>query len=200
MSIRKTLLLLTLNYILIFAWMFMYRLGEMSALLIFPITMGVAFLDTVFAEGRKSAYLWCGNLLIATIVGILLQAYLYIRATGDMERAVLRAAVEILAAVLIIGMIAVISGHEAAKLKKRRIEKSMRSASYPGRASLFPDSEDEENKGKEKGSGWGAGYGNMGSSFDDQSDEELYDEEDPDEDDEEEDEDNEPTFRVIKKS
>jgi len=196
-TIRKTLLLLTLNYILIFAWMFLYRLAEMSALLIFPITMGIAFLDTVFAEGRRSAYLWCGNLLIATIAGILLQAYLCIRATGDLEHAVLRAAVEIPAAVLIIGMIAVISGHEAAKLKKKRLEKNLRRASYSaGDGGAIKES---GNEGDEETV---SSRGDRGSFFGrsletDTDDALLYDGDDPDDD---EDEDNEPTFRVIKKS
>ena len=197
MTIRKTLLLLTLNYILIFAWMFLYRLAEMSALLIFPVTMGIAFLDTVFAEGRRSAYLWCGNLLIATIAGILLQAYLCIRATGDLEHAVLRAAVEIPAAVLIIGMIAVISGHEAAKLKKKRLEKNLKRASYSaGDGGAIRET---VNEGDEEAV---SGRGERGSFFrqsleTDTDDDLLFDGDDPDED---EDEDNEPTFRVIRKS
>ena len=196
MTIRKTLFLLTLNYILIFAWMFLYRLEEMSALLIFPITMGIAFLDTVFSEGRKSAYLWCGNLLIATIAGILLQAYICIRATGDLDHAVLRAAIEIPAAVLIIGMIAVISGHEAAKLKKKRIEKRMSIASYSGVSGGIAQGYGNDDNEKSV-SGWGDRGGRFGQpqgSDTDDDDELLFDDDDDDE------EDNEPTFRVIKKS
>ncbi|MCR4589446.1 MAG: hypothetical protein K5668_01330, partial [Lachnospiraceae bacterium] len=120
MSIKKTLLMLTLNYILIFAWMYFFRLGEFSALILFPITMGIAFLDTVLSEGRMSAYIWCGNLLIATIAGLLLQAYLYVRETGDIDGAVIRLMVEIPVAIVIIAIAAIISGHEAAKLKRRR--------------------------------------------------------------------------------
>ncbi len=112
--------MLTLNYIPIFAWMYFFRLGELSALILFPITMGIAFLDTVFSEGRMSAYLWCGNLLIATIAGLFLQSYLYVRETGDVDGAAVRLMFEIPVAIVIIAIVAIISGHEAAKLKRRR--------------------------------------------------------------------------------
>lgn len=185
MSVRKTLLMLTVNYILIFAWIFFFRLEETSALIIFPITMGVAFFDTVMAEGRLSAYLWCGNLLIATVTGIVLQAYVIIRETGDRDGAFLRAAVEIPAAVLIIGVIAVISGHEAAKLKRRR----------QGRT---PENLPSRDRGSYEGIRSNRGFR---SSMTFPGDDYISDHDDPV--DEEEilaDLEEEPKFRVIKKS
>ncbi len=186
MSVRKMLLMLTVNYILIFAWIFFFRFEETSALIIFPITMGVAFFDTVMAEGRLSAYLWCGNLLIATVTGIILQAYLIIRETGDRDGAYLRAAVEIPVAVLIIGVIAVISGHEAAKLKRRR----------QGRRVEAQPSYDRGFSGGMRSTG---GFRSSMTFPADADDGDLYD---PDVDEEEilADLEEEPKFRVIKKS
>jgi len=136
MSVKKTLLMLTLNYILIFVWMFWFRMGVLSALIILPVTMVIAFFDTVLAEGRLSALLWCGNLLIATIAGIVLQAYLYARYTYDTETAMLRAVVEITVAIIIISVTAAISGKEAARLRRIRARKS--------NADRHTDDEDDE--------------------------------------------------------
>ncbi len=189
MSIRKTLLMLTVNYILIFAWIFWYRMGVLSALIIFPLTMGAAFFDTVMAEGRMSAYLWCGNLLIATIAGILLQTYIIVRETGDIGSAFLRAAVEIPVAVLIIGIVAVISGYEAAKLKKKR-----------RLTTAAPSSEDMDERysyGERSSFRSSMGFRDVPELEDD------YDPDDYDPDDEDdlpEEEDDEPKFRVIRKS
>ena len=179
--------MLTVNYILIFAWIFLFNLGEVSALVIFPITMGVAFFDTVMAEGRMSAYLWCGNLLIATVVGIFLQTYLYIRETSDTETAIIRAAIEVPIAVLIIGIVAVISGHEASKLRKRR--------KAGAGAVVVTDDEDDDD---EKDFNPRGGFRSSMILHDDTEDEEDIDLTEEDEDPEEFE--NEPKFRVIKKS
>ncbi len=180
MSIRKTLLMLTLNYIIIFAWMFWFRLEVISALIIFPITMGIAFLDTFLAEGRLSAYLWCGNLLIASIAGILLQAFLYTRATGDSGTAFLRVAVEIPVAVLIIAIAALVSGHEAARLKRIRRAKNKGNTEPAGAENRFRPRNEHRNE-------------DVHLDFD----EDLYEDEDIADDHEEE---KEPLMRVIKKS
>lgn len=185
MSIKKTLLMLTLNYIVIFAWMFWHRMGEISALIIFPITMGIAFLDTIFAEGRKSAYLWCGNLLIATVVGIFLQAYLYIRVTGDFQTGILRVMIEIPVAVLIIGIVALVSGHEAAKIRKRKLNSISGNAGHEealGRRSFFA----------------GIDRNAVRKTMDLSDEEEGYGDEDDFDD--PEDKDDGPLLRVIKKS
>ena len=195
MSIRKTLLMLTLNYILIFVWMFWARLEVVSALIIFPVTMVVAFFDTILAEGRKSALLWCGNLLISTIVGIILQNYLYARYTRDTETAMLRAVVEITVAIFLISITAAISGGEAAKLRKSRKKKMN---TVPVRSTGFLFSKDAK------------------AEYEDDDDEDEYLEEfekrrtmslrsqvssgdEPDDEDEDIDEREKPVFRVIKK-
>ncbi len=187
MSVKKTLFMLTLNYILIFAWMFLYRMGVFSALVIFPASMLIAFFDTVLSTGKNSAILWCGNLLIANIAGILLQAYIYVRETNDMDTAILRCAVEIPVAILIIGITAAISGHAAWKREKKR-----RIAGALAKAGKVPSGE---------GNGPAYGYGMPRDSID------HWEEEDTDEDypapDEEEDDtedEGEAGFRVIKKS
>ena len=189
--------MLTLNYILIFVWMFWARLGVLSALVIFPVTMVVAFFDTILAEGRKSAVLWCGNLLISTIVGIILQNYLYARYTRNTETAMLRAVVEITVAILIIAVTAVISGNEAARLRKIRRNKNNTGSSQDRG---FSFSKDER-----------AGYEN---DDDDDGDEylekfekrrtmslmsQVSSEDVSDEEDEDIDEREKPVFRVIKK-
>ncbi|MCR4591049.1 MAG: hypothetical protein K5668_09545 [Lachnospiraceae bacterium] len=198
MSIRKTLLMLTLNYIIIFAWMFWFRLEVISALIIFPITMGIAFLDTFFAEGRLSAYLWCGNLLIASIVGILLQAYLYIRATGDSGTAFLRVIIEIPVAVLIIAIVALVSGHEAAKLQKRRfIKKSQNEKhSFFMRGNDGDTDEDDSGEDLDTGRSFRSSMDLSSKEIHQDFDEDLYEDEDI----LDTEEDNEPRFRVIKKS
>ena len=186
MSIKKTLLMLTLNYIIIFAWMFWFRLGEISALIIFPITMGIAFLDTVFAEGRLSAYLWCFNLLIASIAGILLQAYLCVRNAESSEAVFSRVVIEIPVAILIIAIVALISGHEAARLEKRRRRKPV-NIGTGGRTvhrARVPYGQDR-----------------YAEDYPDISDEDIMDDTGDDvAEDHEEDEDHEPLMRVIKKS
>ena len=197
MSVRKTLLMLTLNYILIFVWMFWARLGVLSALVIFPVTMVVAFFDTILAEGRKSAVLWCGNLLISTIVGIILQNYLYARYTRNTETAMLRAVVEITVAILIIAVTAAISGNEAARLRRIRRKKNNTGSSQDR---VFSFSKDER-----------TGYEN---DDDDDGDEylekfekrrtmslrsQVSSEDVSDEEDEDIDEREKPVFRVIKK-
>lgn len=145
--------MLTLNYILIFVWMFWARLGVLSALVIFPVTMVVAFFDTILAEGRKSAVLWCGNLLISTIVGIILQNYLYARYTRNTETAMLRAVVEITVAILIIAVTAAISGNEAARIRKIRRNKNNTGSSQDRVFSFSKEEragyEDDEDDGDE---------------------------------------------------
>lgn len=177
--------MLTVNYILIFAWIFLFDMGVMSALVIFPVTMGVAFFDTVMAEGRMSAYLWCGNLLIATVAGIFLQAYLYIRETSDSETAIIRAAVEVPVAVLIIGIVAVISGHEASKLHKRRRLKRA------GEAVVIDEDEEEDTVIR-------GGFRSSMLLHDNYDNEEA--DEIPEDDEAPEEMESEPKFRVIKKS
>lgn len=196
MSVRKTLLMLTLNYILIFVWMFWARLGVLSALVIFPVTMVVAFFDTILAEGRKSAVLWCGNLLISTIVGIILQNYIYARYTRNTEIAMLRAVVEITVAILIIAVTAAVSGNEAARLRKIRQNKNNTGFRQ---ARGFSFSKDEK-----------AGYENDDDDGDEYLEEfekrrtmslrsQVSSEDISDEEDEDIDEREKPVFRVIKK-
>lgn len=188
--------MLTLNYILIFVWMFWFRMGVISALIIFPVTMLIAFFDTVLAEGRMSALIWCGNLLIATIIGIALQAYLYARYTLDTETAMLRAVVEITVAILIISVTAAISGREAAKLRKSR--KKRRSSTPPVIGSGYTgirnedfDDDDEDDEFLEKFEK------RKTMSLRPQT---LEDDADEDEDTDEDTEEREkPLFRVIKK-
>ncbi len=183
MSIKKTLLMLTVNYILIFVWMFLYRMGFLTALIVFPLICLIVFFDTFLSVGNTSAILWCGNLLIANIVGILLNNYLYVRETGDMNTAILQCAVELPGVVLIIGIAAAISGHTAWKREKRRRTMDSVSGPEPVRNRDF---------------GWAFSGG--GSGFSDTSPDE--DEEEPLEDtvyEEEDSEEEESRFRVIRK-
>ncbi len=183
MSIKKTLLMLSLNYILIFAWMFLYRLGFFSALVIFPASMLIAFFDTFLSEGRKSALIWCGNLLIANIAGILLQNFIYYRETLDIDTAVLRIAIEIPVAVLIIGITSAVSGHFARKKGKSR----------RGTAEI------EEDRGSSYGRSFNSAFSGGRVMSLSSGEDEDFDDIEPDEDEgdifEEE-----PKFRVIKKS
>lgn len=183
MSIKKTLLMLSLNYILIFAWMFLYRLGYFSALVIFPASMLIAFFDTYLAEGRKSALIWCGNLLIANIAGILLQNFIYYRETLDLDTAVLRSAIEIPVAILMIGITSAVSGHFARKKgrKRRGAEEAAEGRRFSGGSSF--------------NEAFSGGRVMSLSSGDDDD----FDDTDPDEDEEDTFEE-EPKFRVIKKS
>ncbi len=188
--------MLTLNYILIFVWMFWFRMGVLSALIIFPVTMLIAFFDTILAEGRKSAILWCGNLLISTIVGIILQNYLYARYTQDTETAMLRAVVEITVAILIIAVVAAISGNEAAKLKKSRnnnrntAPRQIGGFSFSkGERSDYEDDDDDEDEYLEAFEKRRTMSLKSQVSSDDESEEE----------DDDIDEREEPGFRVIKK-
>ncbi len=184
MSIKKTLLMLTLNYILIFAWMFLYKAGLFSALVIFPASMLIAFFDTLLSTGKKSALIWCGNLLIANIAGILLQAYIYVRGTGDMDTAVLRCALEISVAILIIGITSAVSGHAAWKRERKR-----RALSTAANVQELPEERGDRDFHRFDASLQRPSFG---------EEEDTYEDEDIEDDDIEEEEDS--GFRVIKKS
>ena len=158
--------------------------------------MVVAFFDTILAEGRKSALLWCGNLLISTIVGIILQNYLYARYTRNTETAMLRAVVEITVAILIIAVTAAISGNEAARLRKIRRNKNNTGSSQDRGFSFSKDEragyEDDEDDGDEYLEKFEKRR--TMSLMSQASSEDVSDEEDEDIDEREK-----PVFRVIKK-
>lgn len=79
MSIKKTLLMLFINYILIIVWLMLFRMGVLSALVMLPLTILAITLNYLLLDGKKEVSFWCMNLLGATTVGIGLSTYMYAR-------------------------------------------------------------------------------------------------------------------------
>ena len=132
MSIKKTLLLLTLNYICIFFWIFTYRAAIFSVLFLYPVTILIVTFDSLLLDSRKSVLFWCTNLMLATTIGIMLQTWLIGRYFGPVSiELVIRMFIEIGVACLMIYIAALIAGRmsekaapaRARRRERRRIEK-----------------------------------------------------------------------------
>ncbi len=127
MSIRKTLLLLTLNYICIFFWIFSYRAAIFSVLFLYPVTILIVTFDSLLLDSRKSIMFWCSNLMLATAIGIILQTWLIGRYFGPVSIAlIIRMFIEIGAASVMIYIAALIAGRmseKAAPARARRRER-----------------------------------------------------------------------------
>ncbi|SKB46715.1 hypothetical protein SAMN06296386_10194 [Lachnospiraceae bacterium] len=127
MSIRKTLLLLTLNYICIFFWIFSYRAALFSVLFLFPVTILIVTFNSLLLDDRKSIMFWCLNLMLATTVGIMIQTWLVWKYFGPWGIwFFIRMVIEIIVSCVFIYIAAVIAGgmsEKAAPARRRRRER-----------------------------------------------------------------------------
>ncbi len=141
MSIRKTLLLLTLNYICIFFWIFSYRAAIFSVLFLYPVTILIVTFDSLLLDSRKSVMFWCTNLILATAIGIMIQTWLIGRYFGPVSVAlIVRMFIEIGVASVMIYIAALIAGRMSEKAaparslrrERRRIERDTRPLAQRG--------------------------------------------------------------------
>ena len=119
MSTIRTLVLLAINYVPIFLWMFFFRMGLKSFFILLPVILFCILMNALISLGRRSAYLWCVHLFIASVIGILLQNYLYLRFVDPDAQLVLLCFGEIfsLAVIILLGGLAA-GGVSGARLRK----------------------------------------------------------------------------------
>ena len=142
MSIRKTLLLLTLNYICIFFWIFSYRAAIFSVLFLYPVTILIVTFDSLLLDSRKSIMFWCTNLMLATAIGIMLQTWLIGRYFGPVSiELIIRMFIEIAVASLMIYIAALIAGRMSEKAAPTRARRRERRRMEKEAAKLDQDGE-----------------------------------------------------------
>ncbi|MCR5527014.1 MAG: hypothetical protein K6F39_06495 [Lachnospiraceae bacterium] len=79
MSTRKMLILLIINYIPVYVWMFFFREGALALLLLLPVVMIIAFVDYFLVYGIKELKFAYVNLTAANGLGAVLHTYLFER-------------------------------------------------------------------------------------------------------------------------
>lgn len=77
MSTQKMLLILIINYIPVYVWMFFFREGALALLLLLPVVMIIAFVDYYLVYGIKELRFAYINLAVADCLGVVLQTYLF---------------------------------------------------------------------------------------------------------------------------
>ena len=112
--------MLFINYILIIVWLALFRMGVLSALVMLPLTILAVTLDFLLLDGKKEVFFWCMNLLGATIVGIGLSSYMYVRYINPDTINLVYMAIEMMTFAAIIFISALIAGRMNAKRVRRR--------------------------------------------------------------------------------
>ena len=103
MSIRKTILLLNVNYIpVVFFWMASFNQGPFALLIMLPVSILCLTANYLLSEGRRSAFLWCLNLIAAEALGIALHNYLFLNFSGGNEFGIWNAVFEFLVMLLVL--------------------------------------------------------------------------------------------------
>ena len=144
MSIRKTILLLNANYIpVVFFWMASFNKGPFALLLMLPISILCLTANYLLSEGRKSAFLWCLNLMAAEALGIALHNYLFLNFSGGNDFGIWNAAIEfmIMMIVLLPGTFLVARLNEA-RYKRRLSRLRLRDGGRAGEEAEDFDKED----------------------------------------------------------
>ncbi len=126
MSIRKTLALLTINYVCIFFWIFSYRQELLSVLFLFPVTILAVSVNSILLDDRKGIFFWCTNLMAAEAVGIACHSYLIFRDNVNRTFSLfIHAMIELVGAAVVIyvaAFIASLFSEKAAPDRRKRRE------------------------------------------------------------------------------
>ena len=120
MSIKKTILMLFINYILIIVWLALFRLEVLSALVMLPLTILAITLNYLLLDGKNEVFFWCMNLLGSTIVGIALSTYMYVHYIGTGNFNLVYMIMEMLTFAAIILIAALVAGRMNAKRVKHK--------------------------------------------------------------------------------
>ena len=120
MSIKKTLLMLFINYILIILWLALFRLGFLSALVMLPLIILAITLNYLLLNGREEVRFWCMNLLGSTLIGIGLSSYMYARYIDPDRLTYVYMVIEMATFTVIILISIMVAGRMNAKRVRRR--------------------------------------------------------------------------------
>lgn len=163
MSIRKTLLMLTINYIEIIIWLILFQMGAFEALVLFPVDMIAVAFNYILLNGKKEVRFWCMNLLGANLLGIGLSTYMRIMYLPPDEMNIFIMIFEMVTITLILIVATIISGRMNQK-KVNRLNRNMSRVSDDEsineamehmrpleiRRPLYEDLEDEDTEDEEE--------------------------------------------------
>ncbi|MCR5627195.1 MAG: hypothetical protein K6F99_07745 [Lachnospiraceae bacterium] len=187
MSIRKTLLMLTINYIEVIIWLILFQMGAFEALVLFPVDMFAVAFNYILLNGKKEVRFWCMNLLAANLLGIGLSTYMRIMYLPPDRMNMFIMIFEMVTITVILIIASVISGRMNQKKVNRLNRQKRRMPDVEGDSDINEAIENSRPLEIRRPL-----YEDMNDLADE--DEEGYDEED------EEDEDDEAKYRMIVKN